>query len=52
MKPILKHTLYIIVVVGLLFCIKPVSKEVIKSYNNCISYMANNVAGKSPLLGV
>jgi len=51
MKPILKHTLYVIVFVGSLFCIKPVSQEVIKSYNHCVSYMANNVVGKSPFLG-
>jgi hypothetical protein len=52
MKPIVKITLLVLVLGTTALFSKSISKKIINSYKDCISFVANNTVGSSPILGI
>ncbi|RKE92000.1 hypothetical protein [Ichthyenterobacterium magnum] len=52
MKQFIKVTLFIVALSSIVIYSKTISNEIIKSYNQCVSYMANNTVNSSTVLGI
>ena len=52
MKQFIKITLFVVALSSIVIYSKTISKEIIESYNQCVSYMANNTVSCSIVLGI